>query len=226
MPFTAGVLTPDPHQACALIDGERLHLARELHDIVAYSFATINVQAGVGAHVADDNPEQAVAALRAIKVISGEALVELRAILGLMRTTARPEAPQHGVARLDALAATTTSAGLATRVVVSGPARSLPPAVDRAAYRIVQEALTNALRHAGPAAATVTLSYEPDRVVLEVLDNGRGPARSSVTIEPGSGHGIEGMRERALALGGGLDAGPDPAGGFCVRASLPVGVQP
>jgi signal transduction histidine kinase len=226
MPSTAQVLTPDPDHACGLIDAERLHLARELHDVVAYSFATINVQAGVAAHVADDHPEQAVEALRAIKVISGEALSELRAILGVMRTTARPAAPPHGLARLDALASTTTSSGLPTRVVVSGPARSLPPAVDRAAYRIAQEALTNDLRHAGPASAVVTLRYETDRVVIEVLDDGCDPARRQVKTEPGCGHGIDGMRERALALGGGLDAGGGPLGGFRVRASLPVGVQP
>jgi signal transduction histidine kinase len=111
-------------------------------------------------------------------------------------------------------------------VIVSGRARSLPPAVDRAAYRIVQEALTNALRHAGPASATVTVSYEPARLVVEVLDDGRGPAPRPAETEPGGGHGIGGMRERALALGGALDVGPGPHGGFRVRAALPVGVQP
>jgi signal transduction histidine kinase len=201
-------------------------MARELHDIVAYSFATINVQAGVAAHVADERPEQAVEAVRAIQAISGQASRELRAVLGLMRTTERAEAPLHGLARLDTLAATTTGAGLPTHVVVSGRARSLPPAVDRAAYRIVQEALTNALRHAGPASAVVTVRYKPDRLVLEVLDDGRGPDRSHGEPEPGGGHGIDGMRERALALGGELDAGSHPLGGFRVLASLPVGVQP
>jgi signal transduction histidine kinase len=101
----------------------------------------------------------------------------------------------------------------------------LPPAVDRAAYRIAQEALTNALRHAGPASAVVTVSYERDRLVLAVLDDGRGPVPSQGEAEPGRGHGINGMRERALALGGELDAGSHPLGGFLVRASLPVGVQ-
>lgn len=228
MPETSSitsVLQPAPEQARHVVDAERLHMARELHDIVAYSFATINVQAGVAAHVADDRPEQAVEALRAIKAISGEASRELRAILGLMRTTERTEAPLHGLARLDTLAATTTGAGLRTRVVVSGQARSLPPAVDRAAYRIAQEALTNALRHAGPASAVVTVRYEPDRLVLEVLDDGHGPEESHGEPEPGGGHGIGGMRERALALGGELDAGSHPLGGFRVRASLPVGVQ-
>jgi signal transduction histidine kinase len=219
------VLKAAPETAHDPVNAERLHMARELHDIVAYSFATINVQAGVAAHVADDRPEQAVEALRAIKTISAEASRELRAILGLMRTTERTQAPLHGLARLDTLAATITGAGLPTRVVVSGRARSLPPAVDSAAYRIAQEALTNALRHAGPASAVVTVRYEPDRLVLEVLDDGRGPERSHGELEPGGGHGIDGMRERALALGGELDAGSHPLGGFRVRASLPVGVQ-
>ena len=221
----SSALKPAPEQVRRVVDAERLHMARELHDIVAYSFATINVQAGVAAHVADDRPEQASEALRAIQAISGEASRELRAMLGLMRTAQPTEAPLHGLARLDALAATTTGAGLTTRVVVSGRARSLPPAVDRAAYRIAQEALTNALRHAGPASAIVTVRYEPDRLVLEVLDDGHGPERGHGEHEPGHGHGINGMRERASALGGELDAGSHPLGGFRVRASLPVGVR-
>ena len=218
-------MEPPPEMVRRYVDAERLHMARELHDIVAYSFATISVQAGVAAHVADDRPEQAAAALRAIQEISGEASRELRALLGVMRSTQRTETPLHGLARLDTLASTTTGAGLPTRVVISGRARSLPPAVDRAAYRIAQEALTNALRHAGPASAAVTVRYEPDRLVLEVTDDGRGPEPRHGEREPGTGHGINGMRERALALGGELDAGPRSTGGFRVCASLPVGVQ-
>jgi signal transduction histidine kinase len=210
----------------ALVDAERMRIARELHDVVAYSFATISVQAGVAVHLAGERPDMAAEALRAIKAISGEASRELRAILGMLRRTAGAgDAPFHGVAGLDVLAATTTGAGLPTRVAVSGRARSLPPAVDRAAYRIAQEALTNALRHAGRASAVVMVRYEPDRLVIEVLDDGRGSERSDREPEPGRGHGIAGMRERALALGGELDAGSHPLGGFRVRASLPVGVQ-
>jgi signal transduction histidine kinase len=213
-------------EAQALVDTERLRIARELHDVVAFSFATISVQAGVAVHVADERPDMAAEALRAIKAISGEASRELRAILGVLRRTAGPStAAFRGVAALDSLAATTTGAGLTTRVVVSGEARSLPPAVDRAAYRIAQEALTNALRHAGPASAVVTVRYEPDRLLVEVLDDGRGGEKSDGEAEPGGGHGIGGMRERALALGGTLEAGPDPRGGFRVCASLPVGIQ-
>jgi signal transduction histidine kinase len=216
----------DPDEAEALVDAERLRIARELHDVVAFSFATIRVQAGVAVHVADDRPDTPAQALRAIMAISDEALREVRTILGLLRRPAGTgDAPFHDVAGLDALAATTTGAGLPTRVVVSGPARSLPPAVGRAAYRIVQEALTNALRHAGPASAVVSLRYEPDRIVVEVRDDGRGRAARAGEVEPGSGHGIAGMRERALALGGELEAGSSRLGGFRVSASLPVGVQ-
>lgn len=213
-------------EAQALVDAERLRIARELHDVVAFSFATISVQAGVAVRIADERPDKAAEALRAIKAISAEAARELRAILGVLRRPARAsDAPFHGVTGLDTLAATATGAGLPTRVVVSGRVRSLPPTVDRAAYRIAQESLTNALRHAGPASAVVTVRYEPDRLVIEVLDDGRGPEPSDREPEPGGGHGIAGMRERALALGGELDAGPHPLGGFRVRASLPVGVQ-
>jgi signal transduction histidine kinase len=229
MPSTMIALEPVPRasgEAQALVDAERLRIARELHDLMAFSFATIHVQAGVAVHLADERPDLAAEALRTIKAITGEASRELRAILGALRRTAGAgDGPSHGVAELDTLAATTTGAGLPTRVVVSGRARSLPPAVDRAAYRIVQEALTNALRHAGPASAVVTVRYEPDRLVVEVLDDGRGLERRARERGPGRGHGIVGMRERSLALGGELDAGPHPLGGFHVRASLPIGVQ-
>ncbi len=210
----------------SIVDAERLRIARELHDVLAFSFATISVQAGVAAHLADERPDIAAEALRAIKAISRDASRELRAILGtLRRTTGAGDLPDHDLARLDSLAATTTGAGLATRVVVSGRPRSLPPAVERAAYRIAQEALTNALRHAGPASAVVTVRYEVDRLIIHVVDDGRGVDGGDGEVDVDSGHGIAGMRDRALALGGHLHAGPCPFGGFRVRASLPVGVQ-
>jgi signal transduction histidine kinase len=214
----------DSDDAHALVDAERLRIARELHDVVAFSFATISVQAGVAVHVADKRPEMAAEALRAIKTISGEASSELRAILGVLRRTDAADTPPTGdrMARLPAMAATTTGAGLPTHVVVSGSVRPLPPALDRAAYRIVQEALTNALRHAGPAAASVSVVYERNRLLLDVVDDGRGITASSDQPVPGSGHGIAGMRERALAVGGELEVGPQPAGGFRVRATLPL----
>lgn len=207
----------------ALLDAERLRMARELHDVVGH-LATVNVQARVAALDADESPDKAAAALRAITAISADASRELRAIVGVLRRDRAVEADPsgHGLARLDALAATTTVAGLPTRVAVSGRARSLPPALDRAAYRIVEEALTNSLRHAGAATASVSLAHEPDRLLLDIVDDGRGYAPNGDHPAPGRGHGIAGMRERALALGGELEAGPDPRGGFRVHATLPL----
>jgi signal transduction histidine kinase len=218
---TLSVLESAPQEARNLVDAERLRIARELHDVVAYSFATINVQAGVAAHVIDRRPEQAVEALRAIKAISGDASRELRAILGLMRAPSDGEPARSGLARLDALAATFSRTGLPTRVVVSGRRNRLAPAVDSAAYRIAREALTNALRHAGPTSATVTVTYGEAWLVLDVIDDGRGAAERAGVGRPVGGHGIAGMRERALAVGGRLHAAVRPCGGFRVHACLP-----
>jgi signal transduction histidine kinase len=206
------------------VSEERLRIARELHDVVASSFATISVQAGVAVHVLDQQSAQAVEALEAIKSASKEALGELRTILGMLRTddddAARPSAP--GLGRLDALAANTTAAGVPTQVRLEGRPRPVPAVVDLTAFRIVQESLANVLRHAGPASAVVTISYERDRLTIEVADDGRGAARSSCEPSEGSGNGIAGMGERALALGGQFEADARPEGGFRVRASLPV----
>ena len=223
MTSTASVVDAPSEEARGFAAGERLRIARELHDVMSYSFATISVQAGVAAHVADQRPEQAMEALQAIRTISREASRELRGILGLLRAPGAADTPSQDLARLGTLAATTTSAGLPTELVVSGRTDRPSPAVAAAAFRIVQEALTNALRHAGPAAATVLVACEPERVIIEVVDDGRGPTRRARARPPGSGHGIAGMRERAQALGGTLDAGPRPEGGFRVRASLPNG---
>ena len=206
MSSTLSVSGSAQNEARNLVDAERLRIARELHDVVAYSFATINVQAGVAAHVVDRRPEQAVEALRAIKAISGDAARELRAILGLMRAPGDGEPARSGLAGLDALAASFSRAGLPTRVVVSGRRNRLAPAVDSAAYCIAREALTNALRHAGPTSATVTVTYGEPWLVLDVVDDGRGDAESPGAGRPGGGHGVAGMRERALALGGRLHA--------------------
>jgi signal transduction histidine kinase len=182
--------------------------------------ATINVQAGVAAHVIDQQPDHAREALTAIKAASGEGLRELRGILNVLRQADDPEstAPAPRLAQLDALIEGTTRAGLPTTLVVNGGAEALPPTVDLAAYRIVQESLTNALRHAGPTTATVTLSYAPGELLLEIADRGRGAS----SIREGGGHGIAGMVERAEAAGGTLEAGSGPGGGFCVRARLPL----
>jgi signal transduction histidine kinase len=206
------------------VDAERLRIARELHDVVAHTMATINVQAGVAAHVIDQQPDQAREALGAIKAASGEAMRELRGILNVLRQADErdPTAPAPRLEQLDGLIEGTSRAGLPTRLVVEGERRPLPPTVDLAAYRIVQESLTNALRYAGEAEATVTLSFLGEELVLEVVDSGRG-MREGAPVAQGSGHGIPGMRERAEATGGTLEAGPHPGGGFRVRARLPLG---
>jgi signal transduction histidine kinase len=196
-------------------DEERLRVARELHDVVSHSIAMINFRAGVALHVIDRRPEEAKAALEAIRQGSTGAMQELRAALGVLRDPGgSPRAPGPGLAQLGELVAGVAGAGRAVEVVVEGDPAELPPAADLAAYRVVQESLTNVVRHAGPAAATVRVAYQPGRVVVEVSDDGPGPAA-------GPGSGITGMRERVAAAGGELDAGPRPGGGFNVTARLP-----
>jgi signal transduction histidine kinase len=175
----------------------------------------------VAGHVIAEQPEQAAQALEAIKHASKDGLRELRGILNVLRQADEPDttAPAPGLDQLPALVEGTTRAGLATTVCVQGDPRPLPPTVDLAAYRIVQESLTNALRYAGPTAATVSLAYTADQLEIEVLDGGRGVSGAA---PQGSGHGIPGMRERVAAVGGDLEAGPGPAGGFRVHASLPI----
>ncbi|MDP9792253.1 signal transduction histidine kinase [Catenuloplanes nepalensis] len=197
---------------------ERLSIARELHDVIGHHLSLINVQAGVGLHLMDSRPEQARSALAAIKTASSEALREVRAVLGALaeEDESAPRAPAPGLARLDAL---TGGAGLPCRTVVRGTPRPLPAEVDRAAYRIVQEALTNVRRHAGGAATTVTVGYAPDGVGLRVENE---PGEADPTVPPGSGIGLPGMRARAEALGGSLEAAPTASGGYLVVAHLPA----
>jgi signal transduction histidine kinase len=194
---------------------ERLRIARELHDVLAHKISLINVQAGAALH--RRQPDQAYAALGAIKDASKETLRELRATLGVLRQVdeAQPLSPAPSLDHLDTLITQTNDAGLPVRLTVSGDRADLPAPVDLAAYRIVQEALTNAVRHAGPATATVLVRYNPDHVIVEVGDDG-------AAAEASDGNGIRGMRERAATLGGTLAAGPRPGGGFLVRASLPL----
>src|ERR671934_658229 len=188
---------------------ERLRIARELHDVVSHSISTINVQAGVAAHVMSERPEQARDALLAIKETSRDTLRELRGILHVLRGVdeVEPRGPAPGLAQLDILVDTTTRAGVPTTVSLVGSVRPLPRAVDLAAYRIVQESLTNVVRHAAASAATVRVVYEPARVVIEVRDDGRG-AGSQGRETSGEGHGLAGMRERVTAAGGGRGTGP------------------
>jgi signal transduction histidine kinase len=196
---------------------ERLRIARDLHDVLGHHVSLINVQAGVALYLMDDDPVQARSALTAIKRSSRDLLREMRSTLGVLRGVDEepPHHPVAGLARLDDLVAATRAAGLPVTVEISGEPRALPPSVDTAAYRIMQEALTNARRHAGPARASVLLTYTEDGITMRIDDDGTGPAGGA-----GGGNGLPGMRERAAALGGTLTAGPRPGGGFRVDAHL------
>ncbi|MEU2436512.1 sensor histidine kinase [Streptomyces rubradiris] len=202
---------------------ERLRIARDLHDVVAHHIALVNVQAGVAAHVMDKRPDQAKEALAHVREAGRSALNELRATVGLLRQSDDPEAPTEpapGLSRLAELAATFRSAGLPVEVARTDRPGELPAAVDLAAYRIVQEALTNVRKHAGPAArAEVSVVRVGTRLEVTVLDDGAGGPGAP---EDGGGHGLLGMRERVTALGGTLTTGPRHGGGFRVHAILPV----
>jgi signal transduction histidine kinase len=204
---------------------ERLRLARELHDVVAHAMSVIAVQSGVGAHVADSRPGEVGKALAAIEVTSRAALTELRRLLGVLRQDGDPQAslaPVPGLANLDVLLAEVAEAGLAVRLRVEGAPAPLPAGVDLSAYRIVQEALTNVIKHAGPAHAQVTIRYRDHEVAVEVIDDGRGGAAVAGDGGKGTGHGLIGMAERVAAFGGDLEVGPRPGGGFRVAARLPL----
>jgi signal transduction histidine kinase len=203
---------------------ERLQMARDLHDVIGHNISLINVQAGVGLDLMDTRPEAARAALGAIKAASKEALGELRAMLAVLRNAAEdaPRAPAPGLGRLDELVELTRAAGIAVALQTIGECRALPAAVDLAAYRIVQESLTNVARHACPAIATVRLAYGAGGLDVEISDDGRAAMGNGSRL-PGTGSGITGMRERALALGGRFSAGPRAGGGFTVSAHLPLG---
>jgi signal transduction histidine kinase len=196
---------------------ERMRIARELHDVLAHNISLINVQAGVALHLMDEQPGQARSALAAIKQASNDALGELRSVLDVLRQgdEAPPRAPASGLAHLDSLVARAGATGLEVRTQVEGTPRPLPAGTDLAAFRIVQESLTNVTRHAGPATASVLVRYGKEDLTVQVDDDGRGPAG-----EPGNG--IRGMRERVAALGGELTTGPRPGGGFRVQARLPL----
>ncbi|ARF77035.1 two-component sensor histidine kinase [Kitasatospora albolonga] len=205
---------------------ERLRIARDLHDVVAHHIALVNVQAGVAAHVMDKRPDQAKEALAHVREASRSALNELRVTVGLLRQSGDPEAPTEpapGLEVLDELVATFRNAGLPVEVVGAEQAPRLPAAVDLAAYRVIQEALTNVRKHAGAGArAEVSVVRVGTTAEITVLDNGRGSAGHESEAAPdGGGHGLLGMRERVTALGGALTAGPRYGGGFRVHAILP-----
>jgi signal transduction histidine kinase len=204
---------------------ERLRIARELHDVLAHNISMINVQAGVALHLMDERPEQARTALTAIKEASKEALTEVRSVLGVLRQVDEdtPRAPAPGLGRLEDLVARARAAGITVRTRITGRPYPLPAGVDLAAFRIVQEALTNVTRHAGPGvSATVQVAYGDGELRLRIEDDGRGAPGDL----PDGGDGIPGMRERVTALGGDLVAGPRPGvTGFRVHATLPVPVE-
>jgi signal transduction histidine kinase len=214
---------PFPTQAETdrILVAERQRIARDLHDVVSHGFATIAVNAGAALDVLSEHPQEAANALAAIKTASKDAMRELRIILGTLRSVDddnHSSAP--GLGRLDALVAEASAAGVSTEACVVGRPRPLPVAVDVAAFRIVQEALTNVLRHAGPASASIRITYEREGLLIEVEDDGNGAAGNGTS--EGSGHGLIGMRERVHALGGELQAAPRSDRGFRVRAHLPV----
>jgi signal transduction histidine kinase len=204
---------------------ERLRIARELHDVLAHGISLINVQSGVALHLLDEHPEQARSALTIINEASTEALRELRSVLGVLRHVDEqaPRRPAAGLERLDDLVAGATAAGVDVELRTAGEARPLATPVDLAAYRIVQESLTNVARHAGGGHATVSLRYGPEALGIAVEDDGPATPAVGALHDSGSGNGIAGMRERAAALGGELEAGPRPGRGFRVRARLPYG---
>ncbi|MEU6431910.1 sensor histidine kinase [Microbispora sp. NPDC046973] len=218
---------------------ERLRIARELHDSLTHSISIIKVQAGVAVHLARKRGDDVPAALLAIQDASADAMRELRATLEVLREPGPDDAP--GTARTDRigeLVERARSAGVPATLAISGTPRALPPEVDLTAYRIVQEALTNVARHAGPASASVHVRYLPDALVVRVEDDGRGAATprngADGTSETGTvmrpeavrvGVGLTGMRERVSALGGRLQTGPGADGGFTIHAELPLPVR-
>jgi signal transduction histidine kinase len=198
---------------------ERVRIARELHDIVAHAISVIVVQAQAGQRVLQGEQASAREALGSIETTGRQALVEMRRLLGILREEDRELAlaPRPSLAHLAALAERMGAAGLPVEVHVEGEARALPPGVDLSAYRIVQEALTNTLKHAGPASARVVLRYRPEAVELEISDNGRGPADGR-----NGGHGLVGMHERAALVGGVVESGSVGGRGYTICARLPA----
>jgi signal transduction histidine kinase len=209
-------------EAARRVTEERLRIARDLHDAVGHHLALIRVQAGVAAHVLDTPPQRAAEALEHIRVASKAALDELRDTVGLLREPGDrpPVDPVPGLAGIDDLLASFRRSGLTVRETVDGAQRPVPPAADVTAYRVIQESLTNACKHTGPTTVTVRLTYRPDGLHISV-HNGPSNRRPGPGAAGGPGHGLAGMRERVSALGGRLQAGGLPGGGFEVTAVLP-----
>ena len=203
------------------VAAERGRIARELHDVVAHSVSVMVVQAGAAEEIVEDDPKLVRETLQAIRETGSEALAEMRRLIGVVRRDGDELAlaPQPGLARLGAIVEQARATGLEVSLRIEGQARPLPPGLDLAAYRIVQEALTNTRKHADARAADVRIRYAAEALELEIVDDGRGGSPD----KSGGGHGLVGMRERVSLYGGRLEAGPRVDGGFRVHAELPLG---
>ncbi len=206
------------HAAAAVTD-ERARIARELHDVVAHSVSVMVMQAGALRRMLPPDQPRQLGVAETVERTGRAALVEMRRMLGLLRAGAEPVplAPQPGLARIDELVESTQAASVPVELTVEEPPGSLPPGLDVCVYRIVQESLTNVIKHAGPATARVAVRFPHNGIELEIVDDGRGGPMAN-----GNGHGLIGMRERVALFGGQLQAGPGAAGGFAVRALLPL----
>jgi signal transduction histidine kinase len=203
----------------AAVEQEQARIARELHDIVAHNVSVIVAQAGAAQRVFDTDSERSRQALGSIELTGREALTEMRRLLGVLRTDRQENrAPQPGLDQLPGLVEQMRRAGLPVQLTIGGHRRPLAAGVELSAYRIIQEALTNVLKHAGPTRAWVDLTYHSDFLEVQVRDEGRGNSGDLV-----AGHGLVGMRQRVVLVGGELVVGPAPTGGFVVTAQLPMG---
>jgi signal transduction histidine kinase len=206
-------------EAIGRVIAERLRIARELHDVLSHSLASISLQAGIGLHLVDRQPEQAREALRTIRQASNDALAQARAALSVVRGPGEDDRPAPGLADLDGLAASVRATGLPVQLDTELGGEQVPEAIGAVAYRVVQEALTNVMRHAGPGArARARIARSHEWLEIEVRDDGAGAAQAA-----SPGHGLRGMAERVGAVGGQLRAGPAPDGGFALHARLPLG---
>jgi signal transduction histidine kinase len=212
-------LEQEKTRAAAAVVDERARIARELHDVVAHSISVMVLQARGGRRVLESEPADARDAFAVIESTGQQALDEMRRLVGMLRSNDEtlPLAPQPSLKELGTLVEQVRAAGLPVQLAVEGEPRDLPPGVDLSAYRIVQEALTNALKHAGPARARVVLRYRADDLELEISDDGPG-----IGVDSGSGYGLVGMRERVDVYGGEMQAGRQPGGGYALRVRLPL----
>ncbi|WP_229928670.1 sensor histidine kinase [Kitasatospora xanthocidica] len=215
------------------VELERARIARELHDVVTHNVSMMTIQAGAARKILDTAPDKAREAMAAVESGGRAAMTELRHVMGLLTIDSEPAdpapgfdpaagadlSPQPGLGRLDALVEGVRRAGLPVELAVRGERRPVPPGVELAAYRVVQEALTNTVKHAGGADATVTVEYAPDRLTVDVTDTGGRPTGAAAT---GNGRGLLGLRERLAVYGGTLRSGPRPRGGYRVTALIPL----